>query len=311
MSDLITIAGIGWDPEIRGILVVLVGCAVLLGSVWLLLATNNGPRLAALVTLAGITGWTAVMAGIWWIYGIGLVGDGPSFEVVEVNFGDVSQATTGDVSDLPPPEELPDAITLVRELGDESTQAELDSVDEEEIRAQLTEVNDLRADDHPRKLDDAQLEEAIAAEVADEEAKNEALTLSALAAVSPETIEAAALDFEGWNLLSTAEAGEAQAAADAALLEEGVFASSADFIVLDSFQQGGKPERQDDSAWERISNTVLRQIEPEDILQEAYTNAFRAVSGCRFDGPPALTPKLSRKASSFSTPSVETLAMFA
>ena len=37
-----TVAGIGWEPEIRGALVVLVGSVVLFGSVWLILTTNLG-----------------------------------------------------------------------------------------------------------------------------------------------------------------------------------------------------------------------------------------------------------------------------
>ena len=34
------VAGIGWEPEIRGALTVLVGSLVLFGSVWLILNTN-------------------------------------------------------------------------------------------------------------------------------------------------------------------------------------------------------------------------------------------------------------------------------
>ena len=48
-----TLAGISWDPEIRGILIVAVGAAVLMGSVYLLLATNLGNRLGFMVALAG------------------------------------------------------------------------------------------------------------------------------------------------------------------------------------------------------------------------------------------------------------------
>ena len=39
------VAGIGWEPEIRGALTVLVGSLVLFGSVWLILKTNHGNRL--------------------------------------------------------------------------------------------------------------------------------------------------------------------------------------------------------------------------------------------------------------------------
>ena len=44
LSTITVLAGIGWEPEIRGALVVLVGSAVLMGSVWLILTTNLGNR---------------------------------------------------------------------------------------------------------------------------------------------------------------------------------------------------------------------------------------------------------------------------
>ena len=55
------VAGIGWDPEIRGALTVLVGSLVLFGSVWLILNTNLGNRLGTLIALAGFFGWMLVI----------------------------------------------------------------------------------------------------------------------------------------------------------------------------------------------------------------------------------------------------------
>ena len=51
MHHVHLIAGIAWNPGIRGILVVLTGFAVLCGSIYLLLATNIGARLGLLVGL--------------------------------------------------------------------------------------------------------------------------------------------------------------------------------------------------------------------------------------------------------------------
>jgi hypothetical protein len=73
---------IGWEPELRGILIVIIAVAVLCGSVYLILATNLGARLGFLVALAGLAGWMFLMGIIWAIYGIGLRGQEPSWEAM-------------------------------------------------------------------------------------------------------------------------------------------------------------------------------------------------------------------------------------
>jgi len=83
MSTVLTLA-FGWEPEIRGITVVLIIFLVLCGSVYLLLATNLGARLGMLVALAGFFGWMTIMGAIWWVYGIGYQGSLPSWRPVEV-----------------------------------------------------------------------------------------------------------------------------------------------------------------------------------------------------------------------------------
>ena len=52
----VVLAGISYDPEIRGVLVVVVSGAILCGSVYLLLATNIGARLGFQVALTGKRG---------------------------------------------------------------------------------------------------------------------------------------------------------------------------------------------------------------------------------------------------------------
>jgi hypothetical protein len=74
------ILSIGWNPELRGILTVIIGGVALGGSVYLLLATNMGLRLGFLVAFAGLFGWMASMGAIWWAYGIGLNGRLPTWE---------------------------------------------------------------------------------------------------------------------------------------------------------------------------------------------------------------------------------------
>lgn len=80
---LSSILAIGWEPELRGLLTVVIAVVVFGGSTYLLLATNMGARLGFLVTLAGLFGWMVVMGLLWWIYGIGLIGSDPSWRQVE------------------------------------------------------------------------------------------------------------------------------------------------------------------------------------------------------------------------------------
>ncbi len=101
-----TLAGIAWDPQIRGFLAVLVGVVVFMGSIYLLLATNTGNRLGFLLALTGFWGWMVIMGIIWWMYGIGMKGEDPSWVLRETNF-DVVAAADADLRELDT-SELPD-----------------------------------------------------------------------------------------------------------------------------------------------------------------------------------------------------------
>ena len=79
---LSALLAINWEPELRGVLTVLIGTGVWMGSVYLILGTNLGARLGFMVAFAGLAGWMALMGGVWWIYGIGLQGDLPSWRQV-------------------------------------------------------------------------------------------------------------------------------------------------------------------------------------------------------------------------------------
>lgn len=80
---LAMLLAINWEPELRGILTVMIGATVWMGSIYLILGTNVGARLGFLVSLTGLFGWIALMGAVWWIYGIGLKGDEPSWQQVE------------------------------------------------------------------------------------------------------------------------------------------------------------------------------------------------------------------------------------
>jgi hypothetical protein len=77
-----SLLAIGWDPELRGLLTVIMGVVVLMGSIYMIMATNMGSRLSFLVTLTGLMGWMMLMGLTWWIYGIGLKGPEPSWAAV-------------------------------------------------------------------------------------------------------------------------------------------------------------------------------------------------------------------------------------
>lgn len=77
-----SLLAISWEPELRGLLTVVIGVVILCGSVYLIMATNLGGRLAFLVALTGLAGWMMLMGIVWWIYGIGLRGPDPSWEPV-------------------------------------------------------------------------------------------------------------------------------------------------------------------------------------------------------------------------------------
>ncbi len=77
-----TLLAIGWEPELRGLLTVIIGVVILCGSIYGILATNMGLRLAFLVTAAALAGWMMLMGVVWMIYGIGLRGPDPTWQAV-------------------------------------------------------------------------------------------------------------------------------------------------------------------------------------------------------------------------------------
>ncbi|MDP7068595.1 MAG: hypothetical protein QF637_13340 [Acidimicrobiales bacterium] len=79
------IALVGWDPVLTGYLAVLLAILVLCGSVYMVLATNLGLRLGFLVAWTGLWAWMLLMGIVWWFFGIGWVGHGPTWEVTHVS----------------------------------------------------------------------------------------------------------------------------------------------------------------------------------------------------------------------------------
>jgi hypothetical protein len=107
------LAAISWDPGFRGILVVAIGVGVLMGSVYLLLATNSGARLGFLLALTALFGWMTIMGLTWSIYGIGKKGPDPKWVVKEVNYGDLTQSELALARHVPEPDKLPTAQSFL------------------------------------------------------------------------------------------------------------------------------------------------------------------------------------------------------
>lgn len=111
--DLLILSALSWNPGFRGILVVAVGVFVLMGSVYLLLATNSGARLGFLLSLTGLAAWMMIMGLVWAMYGIGYQGRAATWHVEEVNYADLSVAQTVDARTVPEREELPEPRALI------------------------------------------------------------------------------------------------------------------------------------------------------------------------------------------------------
>lgn len=79
MSALLAI---NWEPELRGVLIVIIAVGTLCGSVYLILGTNLGARLGFLVSLAGLAGWMFILGATWWTYAKGLLGEEASWKPV-------------------------------------------------------------------------------------------------------------------------------------------------------------------------------------------------------------------------------------
>ena len=95
------LAGISWEPNIRGALVVLTAIILLPGTVYMVLATDVGARLGLLLALTGLFGWMSIMGVTWWVYGIGLKGPAPEWKAEEVVEGSLANARTPAVARFP------------------------------------------------------------------------------------------------------------------------------------------------------------------------------------------------------------------
>ena len=202
---------VSWDPEIRNILSLGVGVGVLVGSVFLLLSSNTGPRTGVLIGLAGLLGWLMIMGMIWWMYTGspaslgGMKGTPAHWRVVDVNIGNLHESTVKQATQLPVPD------------------------DQATVKAILAAHPDLEKKINPEGKPDkvTTIGELVEADPA----------LATEFHLTPK-------DLAGWHLLvpSNAQRGDAQAVADLELGPDGkkIFKDSASYKVLEAYDIGGK-----------------------------------------------------------------------
>jgi hypothetical protein len=228
----LVLAALSWDPGFRGILTVAVAVTILCGSVFLILATNNGARLGFLLALTGFCGWMFVMGIIWSLYGIGWKGSAPTWKTVDVVR---SEPGSGEVvsslpiaETLPLPDELPDPV-------------------------ELRDASKALAEAYPTTQRDPSIGDLVTVP-----GDGEALLAKLNKQVAP------------WRILETSNkyTGETQALVAEALGPNGqnVFPAATDYVVIDSFVTGGKASRTDDSTIGRVKwkiGSIFNQSPPE------------------------------------------------
>ncbi len=232
------LGAITFDPTIRGVLVVMVGVVVLIGSVYLLLATNTGARGGFLIAMAALTGWMFSLGLLWWVYGIGMIGQSPSWVEKEINF-DRNVATV-----TPNVEKLPDTDPQTGEIVSPVDLLESFEQDNPEVREQI------EATEGPGFVP---------------------TSLTQVVTLVPELKDDLSEDLNGWRILpeSDSRRGEAVASADAALAAGSVFGQTtgpASYTVKDAFFYGGKGAAEPESvpgernifekAWLRVEQAV-------------------------------------------------------
>lgn len=95
------LAGVTWNPEVKGVLIVVTAALVFPGSIYLVLSTNLGSRLGFVVALTGLMGWISIMGWIWAVYGIGKNGPAPLWRPKTVFSGSVANSTQPQLAGFP------------------------------------------------------------------------------------------------------------------------------------------------------------------------------------------------------------------
>lgn len=256
-SFVTPVAGLAFDPHIRGVLIVLTAVLILCGSIYLILLTDVGHRLGFLIAFGGLMGWMTILALTWTLTppAIGPRGKPPHWEVVDIVYGDPALGDTDAVHDLP------------------NTCWSTISRDCDPVEGTETEAAQLLAD-NPEWVEEA----------------GEGATLSEILNVEPDAADH--LDFGAWHLVSAGEAGEAVSAADEQLKAEGIFEDSSEYVLLDSWEQGGKePLPEDPNRWDRIWHKVETTLQLQSPTHYAVVQVIPVVPQPTVPGEAPPTPE--------------------
>lgn len=216
------IAGLSWDPAIRGILSVGVGVVVLMGSVYLLLATNTGSRLGFQLSAAGLFGFLSILTLMWWVQPPGIGprgGNEPHWKPVEIIISDPGGTVT------------PKTMAVEKLMAARGLPTPAQILDEQsgtDLKAQL-----------PKNPTLGDIMNATYTDVDGQSRRGEDLLEEKYGVDKTKKLN-------GWKLVSTADAGEAQTTADAALVAQNVFKDATQYKKLDVFEFGGNPTLEDD-----------------------------------------------------------------
>jgi hypothetical protein len=237
VAHLHLIAGLSWDPAIRGILVVMVGVTVLLGSIYLILATNLGARLGILVLLSGLFGWLTILTMTWWIQPPGngpRGGVDPHWVPLEIYVHPCAPPTGG---------ETPNCVddSLASSQAPATTDAAPYPFPMDTPRAQmLSNVSDVVA------------QHGLTSQLPQNYTLSDVAGLTFKGADGQDTpgteliaqANNGTATINGWTVVGTSTAGEAQSAADVALAASGLFKDATGYKKLEVYDRGGNPTRE-------------------------------------------------------------------
>lgn len=250
--------GIGFDPFFRGLLSVIAAFLVLIGGTYLVVATDVGTRLGFLVSAAGLFGWMFLMGIIWTIYGIGWRGDPPVWDLVAIIEDDAGQNDDGvlfsEIEGVPALTETEGGSGLpIGGLG------QLSDIDTEAL---LADLSDEAPEVGPGEEPLLSPREAAAADLAQATLINDIADLDLAQAAALQVSDDLELGEFRYLITSDGVRGEAQASADAFLVEEEVF-EPGEYLPLQfgAFIIDGKPVLDGDAgAIDRVTHTLSETI---------------------------------------------------